>query len=228
MLFGIGLPFLFLTIHVTSFSTDNSNSTLPLRGGPGLVYAGNYGVPPINSSSPLPEPLTFNADQIATFAEQQIDGVIASKAFEGNCSKCIASLEIIKFLSLSYPAQVPTVLQNLCKKYGFANNETCDLRYSSTVLGPYLAQIFARMSVSTDDMQLACAQQLGGFCPVPDPVPIDESKWFTKPKPPSADIAPVDSGNMIRVIHISDTHYDSRYKTGSESNCTGIFSFIPG
>jgi sphingomyelin phosphodiesterase len=224
----IGLLLPFLTIPAVSLSTDNSNSSLPLRGGPGLVYAGNYGVPPLNSSSPLPEPLTFSADQIATFAQQQIEGVIASNAFEGNCSKCIASLEIIKFLSLSYPDQVPTVLQNLCKKYGFANNETCDLRFSSTVLGPYLAQIFARMDISTDDMQLACAQQLGGFCPLPNPVPIDESTWFSKPKPASADIAPVDSGKMIRVIHISDTHYDSRYKTGSEGNCTGIFSFILG
>src|SRR5271169_1660000 len=117
-----------------SFSTDNSNSSLPLRGGPGLVYAGNYGVPPLNASSPLPEPLRFNAVQIATFAQEQIDGIIVSKAFEGNCSKCIAALEVVKFLALAFPEQVPPLLQNTCKKYGFANNQTCDLKYSSTVL----------------------------------------------------------------------------------------------
>jgi len=131
----------------------------------------------------------------------------------------IAALEVVKFLALSQPAQVPPLLQNLCKKYGFANNQTCDLRYSSTVLGPYLAQIIARMSVSTDDMQLLCAQQLGGFCPPPKAVPIDESKWFAKPKP-SNSVAPPNSGKKIQVIHISDTHWDSRYKVGTEGNCT--------
>ena len=88
----------------------------------------------------------------------------------------IAAVEVVKFLALSLPDLVPPLLQDLCKKYQFTDNTTCELKYSSTVLGPYLAQIVARMSVSTDDMQLVCAQQLGGFCPVPKAVPIDESK----------------------------------------------------
>jgi hypothetical protein len=140
------IAFLFLGLGsitpAASFSTNNANSSLPLRGGPGLVYAGNYGVPPLNASSPQPEPLRFNAGQIATFAQEQIDGIIASKAFEGNCSKCIAALEVVKFLALAFPEQVPTVLQNTCKKYRFANNQTCDMRYSSTVLGPYINENF--------------------------------------------------------------------------------------
>jgi len=70
-----------------AFSTNNANSSLPLRGGPQLVYAGQYGVPALNASSPQPEPLKFNAGTIATFAQQQIDGIIASTAFEGTCSK---------------------------------------------------------------------------------------------------------------------------------------------
>jgi len=77
-----------LTRLAESFSTNNSNATLPLRGGPQLVYAGQYGVPSLNASSPQPVPLQFDPSQIRTFAEQQIDGIIASKAFEGNCSKC--------------------------------------------------------------------------------------------------------------------------------------------
>jgi sphingomyelin phosphodiesterase len=208
----------FLVTAVASYSTDNSNPSLPLRGGPDLVYAGNYGVPSVNTSSPLPEPLTFNAAQIGAFAQEQIDGIIASTAFEGNCSKCIASLEVVKFLALSQPAQVPALLQNTCKKHKFTNNTTCELRYSSSVLGTYLAQIAARLSVSTDDMQTVCALQFG-FCPVPKAVRIDESKWF-KPKPASANIAPVDSGKTIRVVHLSDTQLDSRYMIGSEGNCT--------
>jgi hypothetical protein len=76
------------------------------------------------------------------------------------------------------------------------------------------------MSVSTEDMQLMCAQQLGGFCPVPKAIAIDESTWFAKSKPANATTSPKDSGKVIRVIHISDTHYDARYKVGSEGNCT--------
>src|SRR5579859_5158031 len=91
MLFVIIFAIAALTGPANSFSTDNSNSSLPLRGGPGLVYNGNYGVPSINASSPLPVPLQFNPTQIATFAQQQIDGIIASSAFEGNCSKVLSS-----------------------------------------------------------------------------------------------------------------------------------------
>jgi len=69
------------------YSTNNANSSLPLRGGPDLVYAGNYGVPSVNTSSPLPTPLVFNASQVEKFAEQQIEAIIASSSFEGNCSK---------------------------------------------------------------------------------------------------------------------------------------------
>lgn len=115
---------------------------------------------------------------------------------------------------------MPTLLINLCQKYQFSDNTTCALRYSSTVLGPWLTQIVARMDVSTGDMQTLCALQLGGFCPLPKPVPIDESKWFSKPKPASANLSPPDSGKIIRVIHISDTHLDSRYMVGAEGNCT--------
>ena len=220
MFLSISFSVLAFVLQVVSYSTNNANSSLPLRGGPGLVYAGNYGVPSINQSSSLPVPLQFNPTQIAAFAQQQIEGIIASSAFEGNCSKCIASLEVVKFLALSQPDQVPSLIQSLCMKYKFADNTTCQLKYSSTALGPYLTQIFARMSVSTDDMQLACAQQLGGFCPVPKAVPIDESKWFSKPKPASANVSPPDSGKIIRVVHISDTHWDARYMVGAEGNCT--------
>ena len=196
------------------------------------MYAGNYDVPPLNASSPLPEPLVFDAVQVEVFAEQQIEAIIASSSFEGNCSKvleapcdlrliqCIASIEVAKFLALTYPKQVPTLLINLCKKYKFSDNTTCELKYSAAVLGPYLAQIVARMDVSTGDMQTLCALQLGGFFPLPKAVPIDESKWFSKPKPASANIPPKDSGKIIRIIHISDTHLDSRYTVGAEGNCT--------
>jgi len=76
------------------------------------------------------------------------------------------------------------------------------------------------MDVSTGDMQTLCALQLGGFCSLPKAAPIDESKWFSKPKPASANVSPPDSGKVIRVIHISDTHLDSRYMVGTEGNCT--------
>src|SRR5271156_2102897 len=135
-------------VSVQGYSTNNANSSLPLRGGPDLVYAGQYGVPSVNASSPQPAPLIFNASQIALFAQQQIDGIIASTDFEGNCSKCIASVQVVKMLALTEPSYVPPLLVYLCQKYKFTDNTTCALRYQSTVLGAYLTQIAARMSVS--------------------------------------------------------------------------------
>jgi len=207
-------------VSAQGYSTNNANSTLPLRGGPELVYAGQYGVPPLNASSPQPYPLLFNSSEIAVFAQQQVDAIIASTSFEGNCSKCIAAVEVVKMLALTQPTSVPPLLVYLCQKYQYADNTTCALRYQSTVLGAYLTQIVARMSVSTDDIQLACALELGGFCPTPKAVAINETAWFAKPKPANATVAPPPSGKLIRVIHISDTHWDSRYEVGAEGNCT--------
>ena len=96
MLLVLLLAVLRLIRPAHSYSTDNANSSLPLRGGPQLAYAGNYGLPSINASSPLPEPLQFNATQIAALGQQRIDGIIASSAFEGNCSKVLNSIATLR------------------------------------------------------------------------------------------------------------------------------------
>lgn len=96
MLCGLSIAITALTGPAVPFSTDNSNSWLPLLGGRGLVYNGNYGALSTNASSPLPVPLQSNATQIAAFAQQQIDGIVASMAFEGNCSKVLTSCHYSK------------------------------------------------------------------------------------------------------------------------------------
>lgn len=91
--------------------------------------------------------------------------------------------------------------------------------------GPYWAQLYAKMSQATGDMQAWCYYTFD-TCDAPPIIEIDESKYFT-PKPASANVVPVPSGQMIEVLHLSDWHIDPRYDIGSESNCTDYLCCRP-
>lgn len=84
-------------------------------------------------------------------------------------------------------------------------------------LGPYFAQLFAKMSQVTGDMQAWCYYQFK-VCNSPPVIQINESDWFS-PKPEGG-VPPKPSGETINVLHLSDWHLDSRYDIGSEANCT--------
>jgi sphingomyelin phosphodiesterase len=84
-------------------------------------------------------------------------------------------------------------------------------------LGPYLAQLFAKMSQATGDMQAWCHFNFE-VCSAPPVIEINETEWFS-PKPEGL-VAPEPSGQTINVLHLSDWHLDSRYDIGSEANCT--------
>ena len=84
--------------------------------------------------------------------------------------------------------------------------------------GPYWAQLYARLSQATGDMQAWCHYHFDA-CDAPPITEIDESKYFS-PKPAAANVAPTPSGDTINVLHLSDWHIDPRYDIGSESNCT--------
>ena len=70
---------------------------------------------------------------------------------------------------------------------------TCESEYSGTGgTGPYLAQLFQKMTLATGDMQAFCYYELG-YCDVPPVIEIDESQWFS-PKPANRTTAPAPSG----------------------------------
>ena len=91
-------------------------------------------------------------------------------------------------------------------------------------LGPYWAQLFAKMSQATGDMQAFCYYSYD-VCDAPPVIEINEDDWFS-PKP-SGLVAPEPSGETINVLHLSDWHLDSRYDIGSEANCSGSLCCRP-
>jgi len=95
---------------------------------------------------------------------------------------------------------------------------TCEEEFSGIGgTGPYYAQLFAKMSQATGDMQAFCYYNYK-VCSQPPVIMINESQWFS-PKP-SGGVAPQPSGETIKVLHLTDWHIDPRYDIGAEANCS--------
>ena len=73
---------------------------------------------------------------------------------------------------------------------------TCYEEYSGIGgTGPYLAQLFAKMSVATSDMQGYCYYNWD-VCELPKTVAINETQYF-KPKPADKTTAPAPSSKSL-------------------------------
>jgi len=95
---------------------------------------------------------------------------------------------------------------------------TCFEEYSGIGgTGPYLTQLFAKMTQATGDMQAYC-HYVWEYCDAPPVIHINESQWFS-PKP-TGGVAPPPSGEVINVLHLTDWHLDPRYDISSEANCS--------
>lgn len=81
--------------------------------------------------------------------------------------------------------------------------------------GPAVYSVLKDMDIDSHTSKTLCAT-LAGLCDFPDVRPYNLS---LSPKPPKA--RPPPSGKTpIRVAHISDTHVDLSYETGSNYDCT--------
>ncbi|KAK4179516.1 Metallo-dependent phosphatase-like protein [Triangularia setosa] len=134
-----------------------------------------------------------------------------------NCSKCVASLLIGQTVARFAPTWLPAALISLCKETGFQEAAVCDEIYQATTYGAPWAQVLSHANVSGLDGQYICTFLSPTFCPEPGVVPFKVQ--FPKPKPNEAKM-PARSGEIVKVLHLSDLHLDTRYKTGSEANCT--------
>ena len=150
----------------------------------------------------------------------QIIGIAQSPLYT-NCTKCITAAEIMHLAAITTSADTITnLLIRLCNKFKLTTYaDTCEREYSQPGLtGPYLAQMFYKMNMETQDMQSFCAYYYD-YCEAPPVISIDESKWFS-PKPADKMMAPPPSGEVINVLHLSDWHLDPRYDIGSEADCS--------
>ncbi|KAF7874876.1 hypothetical protein EAF04_002050 [Stromatinia cepivora] len=201
-------------------------NTIPnAAGGPTLYYNGTGPVPSYNETSPIPVPLPILSKQeIEDNIFNEIQGIVNGNGLTTECSKCIAGTEVMHLAAIMQPVDtIVNLLIRACetfpKVYDSIYAETCYEEYSGIGgTGPYLAQLFAKMSMATDDMQGYCFY-VWDTCSLPQTILIDESAYF-KPKPANKIVAPQPSNKTINILHLSDWHLDTRYDIGSEANCS--------
>ena len=92
------------------------------------------------------------------------------------------------------------------KKYIYA--ATCEEKFAGIGnTGAYLAQLFAKMNMATNDMQAYC-HWTQRECALPAAITINETQYF-KPKPASANVAPTPSGGSpLLARRLAEPHAD--------------------
>lgn len=176
-----------------------------------------------NAKDPHPLPPTASSEQLLQQALGQIESIATSPNFGNNtCSKCIAALEVGKFLAMAAPEQGPNLAVALCQYFNFSS--TCQT-FSLLELGSVITQVVANADVASLDgqvrmqmhvtsrisnsvRQLLC-QNFLGLCPLPPTSPLNLTGWFAKPKPNPLPPPKQPSGKRLRVLHISDLHLDA-------------------
>ena len=152
-------------------------------------------------------------------AMMQIKEIVLGGSISGNCSKCIAALNVGKVIAQVTPESVPAALVALCESTGFGSNSTCSHTYAAGSYGAIWTQILALADVSGLDGIYICNSLSSTFCPAPTTTPLNTTNLFPKPKPANA-TAPAASGERVKVLHLSDFHLDPRYSAASEANCS--------
>jgi sphingomyelin phosphodiesterase len=194
-----------------------------------LYYNGTGSVPAYDEVSPGPEPITpLTEAAISKSVVSELLAILETPFYADSCSKCIATTQILHVTAISQSASVFTsTLIAACESAPVLRSQiraaSCQSQLSQ--YGPYLAQLFAKMSLATGDMHHWCSVHYG-FCEEALPILIDESLYFT-PKPEAANVAPAPSAQTINVLHLSDWHLDPRYDIGSEGNCSDYLCCRP-
>ncbi|KAI1873910.1 uncharacterized protein JN550_003179 [Neoarthrinium moseri] len=160
-----------------------------------------------------------SAEAVITAASGEILTILTANhtALASNCSRCVAALTIAQMAAKLAPSYLPDAMVSLCKATRFASNSSCQSTYEAGSFGATWTQILSIAEVAGLDGQYICAY-LGAYCPSPN-VTSTFKAVFPKPKPLNA-TRPSQSGQKVKVLHMSDLHLDPRYEAGSEGNCT--------
>ncbi|KNZ72246.1 Sphingomyelin phosphodiesterase [Termitomyces sp. J132] len=177
-------------------------------------------IPLENKVDPHILPPVASSSKIYNNALQQIGSIHNNPAFSGNnCARCVAILEVLKFVALAAPERGPDLFVDICNTLKLSS--TCEATFGLLGIGSVITQVVANFDAGGFDGQAFCFHFLGGLCPSPGTTPLDLNNWFKKPKPNPPPKAKKRSGKRLKVLHMSDFHIDPRYATSSEANCTG-------
>ncbi|KIK70576.1 hypothetical protein GYMLUDRAFT_281307 [Collybiopsis luxurians FD-317 M1] len=174
-------------------------------------------IPTVDTKDPHPLPAPASSSKLLQAAISQVKAIAAADVFDSTCAKCVASMEVAKFLALSAPEQGPTFAVELCNFFGFSS--TCNATYGPDALGSVITQVVGNADVGNLDGEMLC-QNFLKLCPLPPTTPLNLTGWFAKPKPNPLPAPKTHSGERLKVLHLSDFHIDPRYSTGSEAACS--------
>lgn len=175
-----------------------------------------YNISQYDTVDPHPLPPKASSQMLLQQAVAQIKS-IAVNPMLSNCARCQASLEVAKFLALAAPEQGSNLALTLCEYFNYSSS--CEKSFGPLVMGPILTQVVSFADVGGYDGQLICSQFLS-LCPAPAATALNLTGWFAKPKPNPLPPPKQPSGQLLKVLHISDMHIDPRYANGAEANCT--------
>ncbi|KAJ3761911.1 sphingomyelin phosphodiesterase [Lentinula raphanica] len=164
----------------------------------------------IDTKDPHPLPPKASSSKLLQSAIAQVKSIANSTVLDGTCSKCIAAMEVAKFLALAAPEQGPTFAVELCNFFSFSS--TCNATYGPDALGGVVTQVVSNADIGGLDGQMLCENFLS-LCPRPPASPLDLTGWFAKPKPDPLPTPKTPSGKRLKVLHLSDFHLDPRYST---------------
>lgn len=163
---------------------------------------------------PIASPL-----QILDQAFTQILSIATNPVFGNDtCTRCLAALEIGKFVALSAPEVGPNLTVQLCEYFEHSTS-SCEAEYGMYSLGNVVTQVAAYADLGGYDGQMLCAVY-AGLCPLAPTSSLNLTGWFAKPKPDPLPPARKATGQRLKILHLSDLHIDPRYAVGAEANCT--------
>ncbi|KAK4230455.1 Metallo-dependent phosphatase-like protein [Podospora fimiseda] len=159
------------------------------------------------------------AEALVSKAVAEIMGIIDGNdsVATGNCSKCLSCLSVAKMVARMAPTYLPDAMIHVCRTTNYKSHKACRETFESSAFGAPWTQVLANADVDGLDGNYICSFFSPDFCPRPELAPFRVK--FPKDKPLISS-KPRPSGNRVRVLHLSDLHLDTRYKTSSEANCT--------
>lgn len=175
---------------------------------------------PVYYPKPIADLTNATSEAVVKAALAEINAIISDDGgLSSNCSKCVAALSVGKLVAQTAPSYVPDALVSLCQSTKFASNSSCVTSYAAGNFGAIWTQILALADVTGLDGRYICNALSSTFCPAPSLTPLNTTGLFPKPKPTNATI-PKPSGQLVKVLHLSDFHLDPRYQVASEANCS--------
>ncbi|KAG6873835.1 hypothetical protein C0995_010447 [Termitomyces sp. Mi166 len=157
-------------------------------------------IPLENTIDPHILPPVASSNKIYNHARQQIASINNNSAFAGNnCARCVAILEVLKFVALAAPEHGPDLAVDICNLLKLSS--TCKADFGLLSDGSVITQVVGNMDAF-------CSRFVGGLCPAPATTPLDLRNWFKKPKPKPLPKTKKPSGKRLKVLHMSDFHID--------------------